>query len=101
MLDGLDALKNGWTITIDGNVYDFTGKSRDVICALSGHTHRDLSAVTQGGISVVARAADKINDTRAKGTTNEQAFDAINIDLTNRKIYFTRIGAGSDAIFDF
>lgn len=37
---------------------------------------------------------------KAVGAT-ENAFDVFTIDKTNRKVYITRIGAGSDRVFDY
>lgn len=104
ILDGLDALKEGWPTTINGITYDFTDKARDVICALSGHNHRDMATTTETGIPVIGRAADTLASevlAHEKGTITEQAFDIVNIDMTNRKIYFTRIGAGNSAEFNY
>ena len=38
---------------------------------------------------------------RQLGTISEQAFDIVQIDTAGRKVYCTRIGAGSDRVFSF
>ena len=104
IINALDALKTGSSITFDNVTYDFTGRSKIVICALSGHNHVDMSTESAQGIPIVNRAADTLSSTlleHVKGTITEHAFDVVNIDMINRKIYFTRIGAGDSATFDF
>ena len=78
-----------------------------VIGILSGHQHADIMLKTSGGLNVVATNCDPAEGdcqegrNRVIGTTSEQCFDVINIDLTNRKVYLTRIGAYSNRSFTF
>lgn len=75
----------------------------DVIVAgvLCGHKHLDFSMYTEGGIPIIATACDRgpksgstdlIKVAREYGTIGEQLIDVVQIDVTNRKIYLTRIG---------
>lgn len=75
-----------------------------VICAITGHRHADGAVVTTAGVNVIATTCDTRNDqvlTRTNGTITEGAFDIVQIDTTNKKIYMTRIGAGEDREFDY
>lgn len=93
-----------------GTSFDYTNLDIDVACVISGHVHADYSKLTDEGIPVISTACDRgptqtssdsFNANRQPGTINEQVFDVVQIDLTNRKIYLTRIGAGQDRSFDF
>ncbi len=94
--------------------YDFTNTNLTPICILSGHSHWDAAlSVSESdyGILTIATttdafgyAKDKETNTSAPrqvGTTEEQAFDVVQVDLTARKVYMTRIGGGSDREFSF
>ena len=103
----------------DGTVtFDYSGKSRTVICVLCGHMHRDMvlekddSNENSDGVLVVATTTDSFANnldynssgvlvTRERGTITEQAFDVVQIDLENKKLYMTRIGGGSDRELSF
>ena len=80
-------------------------KKSQLIAMIGGHTHRDeittnygclLISVTTDAGGTTASDWDANYPTRTKGTTSEQAFDVFHIDMMNRTIYMTRIGAGSD-----
>lgn len=95
--------KYGTVVTINK---DFSAYNGTFVCHISGHSHRDQSGVTDGilNISTVCDASytdDESITSRAIGTTNEHAFDIFSIDIINRTIYVTRIGAGSDRSFIF
>jgi hypothetical protein len=106
--------------------YDFsTGNNIYVIGMLCGHEHGDKSAVWSGSSwnSYTMDATDCTNDgdvlvictdsdanrathniseiDRTTGTIGEQCFDVFSVDFANKKIYATRIGAGSDRVFTF
>jgi predicted MPP superfamily phosphohydrolase len=81
--------------------------SANILCMLVGHTHKDMNAVVTasngGKLQIIGtrtdsigsyRASPKDNYTMTSGTDTEQAFDIVQIDKTNRKIYMTRVGAG-------
>lgn len=75
-----------------------------VIAVLSGHRHADGKITTAAGVNIIATTCDAQLEngglTRTHGTTGEQAFDIVQIDLTNNKIYLTRVGAGSNRTYD-
>lgn len=82
-----------------------------IVGIISGHCHRDYSIVSEKGYPIIATTTDAggvqaslydINyPVREQGTTTEQAFDVFTIDLSNRKIYSTRFGAGVDREFSY
>ena len=69
-----------------------------------GHLHADISIndSTNGypiiGVCCDTRSAGDSGYDRTANTTNEQCFDVVHIDFTNRKIYMTRIGAGDTVV---
>lgn len=81
--------------------------NENVIGVISGHRHFDGSVTTSAGTNVIATTCDAMIEysgsqlARTCGTITEQAFDVVQIDLTNRKLYLTRVGAGSDREFSF
>ena len=73
---------------------------------LSGHTHVDNSNTSDGVLSVVTTCDSRytgvsIDSNRVIGTVNEQAFDVFSINYTNKEINATRIGYGSNRVFDY
>ena len=78
----------------------------DFVGVISGHIHRDYAFTTDKGYPFITTTCDASgnqaanydypNSVRKKGTTTEQAFDVYHVDTDARKIYVTRIGAGSD-----
>lgn len=77
-----------------------------------GHTHYDMSTVhNYAGKSVLVictmqDAASSSQNTESGipmiiGTDTEQAFDLVQIDFHNRKIYCTRVGAGENREFSY
>lgn len=101
---------NGTSVQADiCNVIDAanTESQATVIGILSGHQHADIALKTSGGLNVIATNCDPAEGDcqegrdRTIGTTSEQCFDVVNIDLTNKKVYLTRIGAYSDRSFTF
>ena len=72
------------------------------VAVIVGHTHVD-NVITDGtnnypiiGVNCDTRDGSISGYNRSAGTVNEQSFDVVHVDYTNRKIYMTRIGAGSD-----
>ena len=68
-------------------VHNYAGKSVLVICTMQDAAI--ISQNTENGIPMVI------------GTDTEQAFDLVQIDFTNRKIYCTRVGAGESREFSY
>ncbi len=74
----------------------------------SGHIHYDYSAVNAYGCRVITTTCDGVDVTpehdvyyRRRGTITEHAFDVVQVDLTAKKMFLTRIGAGNDRAFGF
>lgn len=86
--------------------YDFTAQGKmEVICIFNGHTHTDgdgkmwgMKFITTG--SSLPDSSDAVPD-RGLYTKNEDLWDIMTIDRTNRKIYATRFGAGADREFSY
>lgn len=81
------------------------------IALITGHVHYDCDT-TSNGILVVGTTTASLNEesnkqtgepalARTVGTVSEEAFDVISVDKANRKLHFTRIGAGSDREFNY
>lgn len=68
-------------------VHNYAGKSVLVICTMQDAASSNQN--TESGIPMVI------------GTDTEQAFDLVQIDFTNRKIYCTRVGAGESREFSY
>ena len=95
-------------ITIGAHTYsyDFTGKARTFIGAITGHVHIDGYYIYRDRFPVIATICDtgaykSTHTWRIAGTTSEQAFDVVQIDVENEMIYCTRIGYGDDRVFRF
>ena len=110
----LDAVKAKTAYVYNNVTYDYSTLSNvDVMCMITGHTHIDGSITTTGGIPCICTTTDSyaqnyelVDGTptqveRTKGTVDEQAFDVYQFDFTNRKIYVTRIGYGSNREFSY
>ena len=85
-----------------------------IACLLVGHTHADDSTIitdSNGGkLLIISTATDNYRQmaagdnpqyTMTPGTTTEQLFDVVQVDISEKNIYMTRIGAGSDREFDY
>ena len=104
--DGIDKFNQKSNYIFDGITYDYSGCTGEVICVFSGHNHVDGCIRTEGGLNVISTTCDAYGApeggvVRTKGTITEQAFDVVNIDYENKKIYMTRIGAGEDRVFSY
>lgn len=104
--DGIDKFNQKSSYIFDGITYDYSGCAGDVICVFSGHNHVDGCIQTDGGLNVISTTCDAYGApeggvVRQKGTITEQAFDVVNIDYKNKKIYMTRVGAGEDRVFSY
>lgn len=90
-----------WSVT-----YDFSSVQSEVILIVGGHSHKDLTLTTTGGIKVLITTTDNAGAEqggldRTIGTVNEQAFDVYTINLDTNTARATRIGAGSDRSITF
>ena len=115
MLSILEAFKNKTsysTTILNGNDYDitinvdFSNGGGNVIAVVCGHCHYDHLLKWNNSIPVITTLDDSYHvvgdaPTRTKGTITEQAFDVFTVDKTNRTVYVTRIGAGSDRSFTY
>lgn len=87
--------------------HDFTADTNTFVCCLCGHGHDDESHVDSDGVLTIMTNcdADAVSSIagydRTVGTVNEQCFDIATIDTEHKKIYLTRIGAGSDREFSY
>lgn len=79
-----------------------------VILYLVGHIHFDNSTILSCGVPIVSINCDAYTNGQSYdwggyqmelGTTTEQCFDLVNVDFNNNKVYFTRVGAGTDREF--
>lgn len=95
-------------LTIDA---DFTGSKGNLVGVVTGHTHKDLAYSSANcadiNFPIITVACDgniangQYYATREDGTTTEQSFDVITVDFDARKIYTTKIGAGTDRVIAY
>lgn len=105
------AMNDGVSTTVeytssDHVTYDFTGKARTFIGVISGHTHKDGYVYYDNRFPVISTTCDAYgkqssHPERVPGTILEQAFDVVQVDVTAKRIYLTRIGWGEDRVFSF
>lgn len=100
----LDAVNGRTSYTVYNITYDYSDLDLEIMFVLGGHTHKDLYVKTSNGVPIIGVTTDNYSLelgglTRTLGTTSEQAFEAVDIDIDNRTIYLTRIGAGNDRSF--
>ena len=113
MIEGLDSLKAKTSYVFNDITYDYSGVNATVIGVFTGHTHIDGSLKSAGGTLCICTTCDSwyanhklingnpVQISRKTGDIEEQAFDIVQIDCKNRKIYCTRIGSGSDREFTY
>ena len=92
--------KGEYNIGSYGNV-NFANANGEVALWITGHRHKDVTAQLTDGTPVVITTtcnagAELGGLDRTVGTVNENAFDVVSIDTTNKTVYLTRIGAGQD-----
>lgn len=96
----INAFKNGTSYTINGTTYDYSSQgAKDFIMYLHGHEHVD-SYVDSGGFNNIGVICGYV-PAESVDTEDEIRFSIFTIDTTNKKIYETRIGAGSNREFDY
>lgn len=85
--------------------FNSNNTDKEIVCIFGGHAHIDLDYSTTGGIPIILFDSDSkqtysgIDPT--EGTINEQCVSVVTVDYTDRKIYVTRAGRGSDMEFDY
>ena len=76
-----------------------------VACWIVGHVHQDYDAVINGlqviGVTTDCYRQNYNRTTMTRYTDTEQAFDCVQIDLYNKVIHMTRIGAGNNRQFSY
>lgn len=87
---------------------DYSDAGGDVFCWMTGHLHEDVQITLPENITYkqIATLNDSLNvnsgqATKTKGTDTEQAFDVVTINRRESKLHLTRIGAGSDRLFNY
>ena len=109
---GLLAVANKSSYTYDHVVYNYSDVDAVPIAIFSGHVHFDgyyqySHQNYSGYVYTIATTCDAYGSQvvgtvdRTAKTVNEQAFDVISIDKTNRLITMTRIGGGTDRTFTY
>jgi hypothetical protein len=108
LVNALDAYKvhGTYTYNLVDKTYDFTQKTGEVICMCVGDEHKDLNAISAGGIPIIATTCATSDEElgeidRVEGTVSESAYDVYVINKNTRKINITRIGAGADREFTY
>ena len=84
--------------------HDFGSAEGELVCILNGHSHKDESHVKDGVLSISTTCDTPYNDDlfdRIRGSVSESAFDVFNVDLNNKIIRSTRIGAGVDRFWEY
>ena len=97
--------KGEYNIGSYGNV-NFANASGEVALWITGHRHKDVTTQLSDGTPVVITTtcnagAELGGLDRTVGTVNENAFDVVSIDTTNKNVYLTRIGAGQDRTLSY
>lgn len=96
----ITAFKNRTQYNSGGLNFNFEGNTEEIICWLCGHVHYDNVGQFENipVVSVLNDSCSRYSDSpsRQKGTISESAFDIVVADCSNKKLYFKRIGAGSD-----
>ncbi len=81
---------------------NYTNAVGDIIAIFHGHNHQDIINTTTYAVPYIgittagADARDTNAPTRTVDTATETAIDVVTIDKTNKTIYLTRLGAGTD-----
>ncbi len=84
------------------------GKGATIAGFITGHIHRDVCKYSEKGYPIITTCCDADEQSDCWGglkmtrrTRTEHCFDVIHIDTAERKLHFTRIGAGGDREFDY
>lgn len=108
--DSSSIVVNAWTMkqTISNfvNKTDYAAEYKgNLLCCIAGHTHRD-ALIDWAGTHLIVTNADCFikttdSDDRERNSISEQCFDVFSVDRTTRTVRVSRIGAGSDRIFQY
>ena len=105
VIGGVDAAANKTSIQYNDQSYDFSSKNISIVCMLSGHTHKQSVLASNGGVNIIVCPTDGGVEsgglTRGVGTINENAFEVVEIDKTNKIINLIRIGAGNNRFIHY
>lgn len=124
VINAVKAKDNTWTCvlmchvywyngTVDSYISNFAtqlaalnanGNYAKIAALVTGHCHDDNDTVVDSKLLVIASNCDIASQshiTMDAGTDTEQSFDVFQIDLANRTIYITRVGAGNDRQFTY
>jgi len=127
----LNAIQSKTVCTLGGNASTYLGYNTmdctgapdvNIVCMMCGHDHTDMSVVFSGhdasstttegtdasatdSVLVIRTLTDAYQltwgATMETGTTTEQAFDVVCIDILNKMLRTIRIGAGSNRTFKY
>lgn len=87
------AMKNKTSYTYSEYSKDFSSFDGEIICHICGHEHSDKYDYADGILEVLT-TSDAYHG-------NDQAFDVFAFDFANKTIKTTRIGVGSDRVFNY
>lgn len=100
----LAAFKAKGTVTVGGQSISFADTTNDLICQISGHSHKDQYHVDNGILAITTTCDAAYTDDgegMALGTITEQAIDVYLIDYENTQVKTIRIGRGSDRRWNY
>lgn len=86
---------------------DFSNAKGELVGYFSGHIHSD-NVHSSYGFNIISTRCDakeehteSLKNERVAGTTTEQSFDVFTVNRATKKIYATKIGAGSNREIDY
>ena len=107
----LEAYQNRGTCTVCGKTYDFAAAKGRILMDITGHHHAERQTFQNGILHVTEPCDAGYRDyilgskpwcgdlpDKARGTVNEQTFDAVQLDPAHDRIHFTRVGGGQDRV---
>lgn len=109
---GTELSANTASINLAKQIADTLADSNNSGFWICGHTHRDFNSTITSDLGhalmIICSTTDAYmyggsdgGPQMALGTTTEQAFDFVQIDTKNRKVYTTRIGAGLNRVVEY
>jgi hypothetical protein len=104
----LKALKNKTScVYSDGTItinFNFATSKAELVGYICGHNHMDDNCVDNNVLYLSTLCDARYQDsgiTRTQGTTSAGAFDIITLNSETKTLNLTRIGAGSDRVFNY